>query len=210
MDRWTRVISLRERPVSRWRSIRTGRTTARFILRWSALLCPARRTRPSRRHLPIERFALHQSGEACTSHASPDAGAVGHHFLHMEPSLTAIAAGLLIGLVYCLVNVRVREPGVFALIGLAVMLLGHVTAYLYPFGVGLLLGLAYDAFEEEWYGSAIADSARASYRVRLFLKTFVAGWVSRYRRGGGFGFRKRLKPDQVVHRVVSRSESAPF
>jgi xanthosine utilization system XapX-like protein len=134
--------------------------------------------------------------------------ALGHHFLHMEPSLTAIAAGLLIGLVYCLVNVRVREPGVFALIGLAVMLLGPVTAYLYPFGVGLLLGLAYDTFEEEWYGSAIADSARASYRVRLFLKNSVAGWVSRYRSGGGFGFRERLKPGQVVDRAESRSESA--
>jgi hypothetical protein len=68
---------------------------------------------------------------------------------------------------------------VFALVGLAGMLLGH-TAHSYPFGVGLLCGLAYDTSEEEWYGSAIADSARASYRVRLFLKNSVAGWVSRY------------------------------
>jgi len=50
------------------------------------------------------------------------------------------------------------------------MLFGQITAYVYPFGVGLLLGLAYDTFEEDWYGSAIADSARASYRLRLFLK----------------------------------------
>jgi XapX domain-containing protein len=85
---------------------------------------------------------------------------VGHHFLHMELLLTAIVAGLLVGLVYCLVKVRVREPSVFALIGVVVMLLGQITAYVYPFGVGLLLGLAYDTFEEEWYGSAIADSAR--------------------------------------------------
>ena len=28
--------------------------------------------------------------------------AVGNHFLHMEVFLTAIAAGLLVGLVYCL------------------------------------------------------------------------------------------------------------
>jgi xanthosine utilization system XapX-like protein len=28
----------------------------------------------------------------------------------MEPLLTAIAAGLLVGLVYCLVTVRVHEP----------------------------------------------------------------------------------------------------
>jgi XapX domain-containing protein len=81
--------------------------------------------------------------------------AVGNHFLHMEAFLTAIAAGLPVGLVYYLVKVRVREPSVFALIGLAVMLLGQITAYLYPFGIGLLLGLAYDSFEEEWYGSAV-------------------------------------------------------
>ena len=51
-----------------------------------------------------------------------------HHFLHMELVLTAIAAGLLVGLVYCLVKVRVREPSVFARIGVAVMLLGQITA----------------------------------------------------------------------------------
>ena len=77
------------------------------------------------------------------------------------------------GLAYCLVKVRVREPIVFAEIGLAVMLLGQITAYMYPFGVGLLLGLVYDTFEEEWYGSAIADSARASYRLRLFLNDSI-------------------------------------
>jgi XapX domain-containing protein len=98
---------------------------------------------------------------------------VGHHLLHMELLLVAIAAGLLVGFVYCLVKVRVPEPSVFAGIGLAVILLGQITAYMYPFGVGLLLGLVYDTFEEDWYGSAIADSARASYRLRLFLKTAV-------------------------------------
>ena len=115
--------------------------------------------------------------------------AVGHHFLYMELLLTAIAAGLLVGLVYCLVKVRVREPSVFALIGVAVMLLGQVTAYVYPFGVGLLLGLVYDTFEEEWYGSAIADSARASYRLRLFLKNAIVGCVSRCLWSGRFADR---------------------
>ena len=103
--------------------------------------------------------------------------------------LTAIAAGLLVGLVYCLVKVRVREPAL-ALIGLAVMLSGQITAYVYPFGVGLLLGLAYDSFEEEWYGSAIADSARASYRLRLFLKNAVVGCVSRCLWSGRFADRR--------------------
>jgi XapX domain-containing protein len=117
--------------------------------------------------------------------------AVGNHFLHMEVLLllTAIAAGLLVGLVYCLVKVRAREPSVFALIGLAVMLLGQITAYVFPFGVGLLLGLAYDSFEQEWYGSAIAGSARASYRLRLFLKNAVVGCVSRCLRSGRFADR---------------------
>jgi hypothetical protein len=55
-----------------------------------------------------------------------------------------------------MVKVRVREPSVFARMGVAVMLLGQITAYVYPFGVGLLLGLAYDTVEEEWYGSTIA------------------------------------------------------
>jgi xanthosine utilization system XapX-like protein len=104
--------------------------------------------------------------------------AVCRHFLHMELLLTAIVAGLLVGLVYCLIKVRMTEP-VLALIALAVMLLGQVTASLYPFGVGLLLGLAYDSFEKEWYGPATADSARASYRLRLFLKHSIVGWVSR-------------------------------
>ena len=107
----------------------------------------------------------------------------------MELVLTAIATGLLVGLVYCLVKVRVREPSVFALIGVAVMLLGQVTAYVYPFGVGLLLGLVYDTFEEEWYGSAIADSARASYRLRLFLKNAIVGCVSRCLWSGRFADR---------------------
>ena len=53
------------------------------------------------------------------------------------------------------------------------MRLGQVTAYWYPFGVGVILGLSYDTFEEEWYGSTIADHARPSHRVRLFLKNFV-------------------------------------
>jgi hypothetical protein len=103
--------------------------------------------------------------------------------------LIAIAAGLLVGLVYCLIKVRVREPAL-ALIGLAVMLSGQITAYVYPFGVGLLLGLAYDTFEEEWYGSAIADSARASYRLRLFLKNAVVGCVSRCLWSGRFADRR--------------------
>jgi hypothetical protein len=53
------------------------------------------------------------------------------------------------------------------------MFLGQITAYFYPFGVGLLLGLMYDTFEAEWYGSAIADSARPSYRLRLILKNAI-------------------------------------
>jgi xanthosine utilization system XapX-like protein len=104
----------------------------------------------------------------------------------MELLLTAIAAGLLMGLVYSLVTARVREPSVFALIGVAVMLFGQITAYVYPFGVGLLLGLVYDAFEEEWYGSAIAANARASYRLRLFLKNAIVGCVSRCLWSGRF------------------------
>jgi len=107
----------------------------------------------------------------------------------MELLLTAIAAGLLVGFVYCLVKVRVREPSVFAGIGVAVMLLGQITAYVYPFGVGLLLGLVYDTFEEEWYGSAIADSARASYRLRLFLSNAIVGCLSRCLQSGRFADR---------------------
>jgi len=117
--------------------------------------------------------------------------------LHIELLLTAIAAGLLVGFVYCLVKVRVREPSVFARIGVAVMLLGQITAYVYPFGVGLLLGLAYDTFEEEWYGSAIADSARASYRLRLFLRTAMAGCVSGWW-SGRFADRPTVKTSGVV------------
>jgi len=109
--------------------------------------------------------------------------AVGYFPLHMEPALTAILAGLLIGLVWRLVNVRVREPSAFALIGLVVMLFGHITAYSYPFGVWLLLGRAYVTFEEGWYGSGMSDSSCASYRVRLFVKNSVAGSMSRYLRG---------------------------
>jgi len=107
----------------------------------------------------------------------------------MELLLTAIAAGLLVGFVCCLVKVRVREPSVFARIGVAVMLLGQITAYVYPFGVGLLLGLVYDTFEEEWYGSAIADSPRASHRLRLFLKNAIVGCVSRCLWSGRFADR---------------------
>ena len=115
----------------------------------------------------------------------------------MELLLTAIAAGLLVGFVYCLVKVRVRELSVFAGIGVAVMLLGQITAYVYPFGVGLLLGLVYDTFEEEWYGSAIADSARASYRLRLFLRTAMAGCVSGWW-SGRFADRPTVKTSGVV------------
>jgi len=115
----------------------------------------------------------------------------------MELLLTAIAAGLLVGFIYCLVKVRVHEPSVFARIGVAVMLLGPITAYVYPFGVGLVLGLVYDTFEEEWYGSAIADSARASYRLRLFLRTAMAGCVSGWW-SGRFADRPTVKTSGVV------------
>ena len=104
--------------------------------------------------------------------------AASHHFLHMELLVTAIGAGLLVGLVCCLVKVRAREPSVFALTGLAVMLLGQISGYMYPFGVGLILGLAHDDFEEDWYGSAIADSARASNRLRLFLTKSISRRLS--------------------------------
>ena len=130
-------------------------------------------------------------------HQDSLSSAVGHHFLHMELLLTAIAAGLLVGFVCCLVKVRVCEPSVFAGIGVAVMLLGQITAYVYPFGVGLLLGLVYDTFEEEWYGSAIADSARASYRLRLFLRTAMAGCVSGWW-SGRFADRPTVKTSGVV------------
>jgi xanthosine utilization system XapX-like protein len=104
--------------------------------------------------------------------------AASHHFLHMELLVTAIGAGLLVGLVCCLVKERVREPSAFALTGLAVILLGQISGYVYPFGLGLILGLAYDAFEEDWYGSAIVDSARASNRLRLFLKKSISQRLS--------------------------------
>jgi XapX domain-containing protein len=107
--------------------------------------------------------------------------------------MTAIAAGLLVGLVYSLVKVRVREPSVFALIGVAVILLVQIIAYVYPFGVGLLLGLVYDTFEEEWYGSAIADSARASDRLRLFLNNALLGCVSRRLWCGRFAHRPTVR-----------------
>jgi XapX domain-containing protein len=123
----------------------------------------------------------------------------------MELLLTAIAAGLLVGFVYCLVKVRVHEPSVFAWIGVAVMLLGTITAYVYPFGVGLLLGLVYDTFEEEWYGSAIADSARASYRLRLFLKTAIAGCISGYLGSGRFADRPIVNRLRRYAQLSSRS-----
>jgi XapX domain-containing protein len=104
--------------------------------------------------------------------------AVSHRFLHTELLLASIAAGLLLDLVYCLVKVRVSGPSVFALVGVVVMLLGQITAYVLPFEVGLILGLAYDAFEEEWYGSALAESARASNRLRLFLKNSISQRLS--------------------------------
>jgi XapX domain-containing protein len=123
----------------------------------------------------------------------------------MELLLTAIAAGLLVGFVYCLFKVRVHEPSVFAGIGIAVMLLGQITAYMYPFGVGLLLGLVYDTFEEEWYGSAIADSARASYRLRLFLKTAIAGCVSRCLWSGRFADRPTVNRLRSHAQLSARS-----
>ena len=123
--------------------------------------------------------------------------------------LTAIAAGLLVGFVYCLVKVRVCEPSVFAGIGLAVTLLGPITPYVYPFGVGLLLGLAYDTFEEEWYGSAIADSARASYRLRLFLKPAIAGCVSRCPWSGRFVDRPTVNRLRRYAQLSTRSPDKP-
>jgi XapX domain-containing protein len=104
--------------------------------------------------------------------------AVSHRFLQTELLLASIAAGLLLGLVYCLVKVRVPGPIVFALVGVVVMLLGQITVYVLPFGVGLILGLAYDAFEEEWYGSGLAESAGASNRLRLFLKNSISQRLS--------------------------------
>ncbi len=123
----------------------------------------------------------------------------------MELLLTAIAAGLLVGFIYCLVKVRVHEPSVFARIGVAVMLLGPITAYVYPFGVGLVLGLVYDTFEEEWYGSAIADSARPSYSLRLFLKTAIAGCVSGCLGSGRFADRPTANRLRRYAQLSSRS-----
>ena len=44
--------------------------------------------------------------------------AAGHYLLNIGPLLAVIAAGLLIGFVYCLVNVRVSKPSVFGLLAL--------------------------------------------------------------------------------------------
>jgi XapX domain-containing protein len=118
--------------------------------------------------------------------------------------MTAIAAGLLGGFVYRLVKVRVREPSVFALIGVAVMLLGQITAYVIPFGAGLLLGLVYDTFEEEWYGSAIADSARASDRIRLFLNNALVGCVGRCLWSGRFAHRPTVQRLRRYARLSAR------
>ena len=115
--------------------------------------------------------------------------AAGHHLLNIEPLLAVIAAGLLIGFVYCLVNVRVSEPSVFGLIGLAVLLFGHITAPV-PVRRRTLLGLPCDTLEEEWYGSATPDGARALYPVRLLLRNSVSRWMTRYL-WSGFGFGRR-------------------
>jgi hypothetical protein len=64
-------------------------------------------------------------------------------------------------------------------------LLGQgTTPYVHPFGVGLLLGLAYDTLEDGWHGSAVARSARFSYHARLFLKSTTADWARRHLRSG--------------------------
>ena len=75
----------------------------------------------------------------------------------MALCLTAVGVGLLVGLAHGMLAQRgALEPSTFALFGLVVILLGQgTTPFFYPFGVGLLLGLAYDRLEEEWYGSVM-------------------------------------------------------
>jgi len=67
--------------------------------------------------------------------------------------LTAVAIGLVVGLAYSPGPRGALHASAFAQVGLVGMLLGQcITPYFYPFGVGLLLGLAYDTLEAEWYG----------------------------------------------------------
>jgi xanthosine utilization system XapX-like protein len=125
--------------------------------------------------------------------------------------LTAAAAGLLVGLAYILAQRGALEPSTLALVGLVVILLGQcITPYFSPFGVGLLLGLSYDTFEEDWYGSAVARSARCSYRARLFLKT-LAVWARRHLGNGesslkaGRGPRRRLPREAALDETIRQS-----
>jgi hypothetical protein len=104
---------------------------------------------------------------------------------HFE--LTAAAVGLVVGLAYSLAQGGAPEPSSLALYSLVVILLGQgITPYFYPFGVGLLLGLAYDDLEDEWYGSTVGRSARRSYRARLFLKNTIAVWAKGHLGSGEF------------------------
>jgi hypothetical protein len=97
----------------------------------------------------------------------------------MALCLTAVAVGLFVGLAFSLARGRALEPSTLALLGLVVILLGQgTTPYAHPFGVGLLLGLAYDTLEDGWYGSAVARSARFSHRARRFLKSTAADWAA--------------------------------
>ena len=92
----------------------------------------------------------------------------------MALCLIAAAVGLLVGFAYCLRR-RSVEPSTLALFGIVVVVLGQgTTPYFYPFGVGLLLGSASDALEDEWYGPAVARNARVSHRARLFLMRLAA------------------------------------
>jgi xanthosine utilization system XapX-like protein len=103
----------------------------------------------------------------------------------MALCLIAVAVGLFVGLAVSLAQGGALEPSTFALLGLVVILLGQgTTPYVHPFGVGLLLGLVYDTLEDGWYGSAVARSARFSYRARLFLKSTTADWARRHLRSG--------------------------
>jgi len=105
----------------------------------------------------------------------------------MALCLTAVAVGLLVSLAYGLVQRGAREPSTFALSGLVVIVLGQgTTPYFYPFGVGLLLGLAYDMLEDEWCGAADDRTARFSYRARLFLKSATGVWTKRHLGGRVF------------------------
>jgi xanthosine utilization system XapX-like protein len=96
----------------------------------------------------------------------------------MELCLTAVAVGLLFGLTYSLVGSGAIEASTIALVGLVVMVSGQMTSpYLYPFGVGLLLGLSYDTLENEWYGPTVSRHTRASYRARLLVRDTAGVWA---------------------------------